>query len=290
MTILFGATAAQPPQPEQRLPRATRANEDAWGVFWPLITMILRKIRPASVRPAHPRPALPNRPPNRKKELMPLETRSSSVVDSPSYWCWWRPPIVVLVLAAICTVLELVLIAADFGLIGSTRWRGLAYQNGAFWAGLLFDWRPNYAAQPWTMFISYAFLHGGISHLAGNMLILFLLAPSFEGRAGTVKFLAIYFISAIGGGAGFALLGSSPLPVVGASGALFGLGGALVFWEYADLRSQGKGIWPVLGIIVILALTNVVFWVLLEGALAWETHLAGFITGWAIAWLLKRLE
>ena len=218
---------------------------------------------------------------------MSPETRSSSVVDSFLRRLHLR--FVVLALAGLCCVTELVLIAADFGLIGSTRWRGLAYQNGAFWAGLLFDWRPNYVAQPWTMFLSYAFLHSGLSHLAGNMLILFLLGPLVLAHVGQGKLLVIYVLSAIGGGAGYALLGNSLQPVVGASGALFGLVGALVFWEFADRRREGKGLWLVSGIVLVLALMNSVFWVLLDGVLAWETHLAGFVTGWVTAWLLKRL-
>jgi len=61
-------------------------------------------------------------------------------------------------IALICCAIEAVLQAADLGVIGSTRWRQLAWQYGAFWAGLLHDWQPNYAAQPIAMFLSYSVL------------------------------------------------------------------------------------------------------------------------------------
>ncbi|MDQ2089653.1 rhomboid family intramembrane serine protease [Marimonas arenosa] len=217
---------------------------------------------------------------------MTPETRSSSSVCT--YLGHLRSWTVLLLLAGLCCVVELVLMSADLGFIGSTRWRGLAYQNGAFWAGLLDDWRPNYVAQPWLMFLSYSFLHGGLSHLAGNMLILVFLGPAVQARVGQWKLLAIYVLSAIGGAAGFALLGNNPQPVVGASGALFGLAGALVFWEFADHRREGRGLWPVASIVLVLIAMNVIFWVLLEGVLAWQTHLAGFVSGWLAAWMLKR--
>ena len=199
-----------------------------------------------------------------------------------------RPGIIVFGLIGLSCLVELTLIAADFGWIGSTRWRGLAYQNGAFWAGLLYDWRPNYAAQPWVMFLSYAFLHGGLGHLAGNMLTLAVLGPLVQARAGQGGFLAIYFLSAIGGAAGFALLSGSPQPVVGASGALFGLAGALLFRDWSDRRRAGRSLWPVGRMILFLAALNLGMWWMLDGVLAWETHLAGFVTGWLVAAVLSR--
>ena len=107
--------------------------------------------------------------------------------------------LVLLGLIALCCGVELVLIAADYGLIGSPRWRGLAYQNGAFWAGLLYNWRPNYTGQPGLMFFTYAFLHSGFGHLAGNMLTLFFLGSIVQDRVGQGWLVALYAVSAIGG-------------------------------------------------------------------------------------------
>jgi len=179
--------------------------------------------------------------------------------------------------------IELILSAADAGLIGSSRWRAIAYQNGAFWAGLLHGWRPNYPAQPWLMFLSYSVLHSGPVHLAGNMLVLWGLGRVLRLRTGTAGFFAVYFLSAIGGALLFGFLSNSPQPMVGASGALFGLVGAWQYWRWSRRRQAGHSLWPVWQTLAWLAGLNALFWVLLNGLLAWQTHLGGFVAGWIVA-------
>ena len=194
----------------------------------------------------------------------------------------WHAP-VLLVLLGLCCGVELVLIAADQGWIGSRLWRSLAYQNGAFWAGLLYNWRPNYDAQPWLMFLTYAFLHSGIWHLAGNMMTLMFLGDIAVRRAGRGGMLLIYVVSALGGAAIFGALTNSPQPMVGASGALFGLAGAWLYWDWAGLWAGWRAQWPTLRNILGLILLNVILWITADGPLAWETHLGGFVFGWATA-------
>lgn len=201
-----------------------------------------------------------------------------------------RPPALLLGLIALTLLPELVLSAADWGLIGSPRWRPLAYQNGAFWAGLLRNWHPNYAAQPAVMFLSYAFLHGGLLHLAGNMLALLGFGTAVIERTGNGGFLAIYLLSALGGGLGFGLISTSAQPMVGASGALFGLAGAMVCWDWQERRAARRPLWPVLRAVLGYMALNLALWAALAGQLAWEAHLGGFIAGWASAALLERLR
>ncbi len=70
--------------------------------------------------------------------------------------------------------------------------------------------------------------------------------------------------------------------MVGASGALFGLLGLWICWDYLDRRHFGEKMWGTYKALFYLVLYNVVFWVLLHGNLAWETHLGGFVAGWLI--------
>ena len=200
---------------------------------------------------------------------------------------WVRPHAVLIALIVICIVIEAVLQGADHGLWGSRRWRALAYQNGGFWRGLLDDWRPNYAAQPMAMFASYSFLHGGFVHLLVNMVTLGSLGRLVIDHVGQGRFLAIYTLSALGGAVGFAVLSNAVQPMVGASGALFGLAGALTGWEYTARRLANEGIGPVLRVLALLLALNLVMYWAMDGHLAWETHLGGFIAGWVATWWFR---
>ena len=88
-------------------------------------------------------------------------------------------------------------------------------------------------------------------------------------------------MSVLGGGLAFGLMSSSPAPMVGASGAIFGLVGAWTWMQGADRAQGGAGpgavALRVLGITAGLALLNLVMWLLAGGVLAWETHLGGFL-------------
>lgn len=186
----------------------------------------------------------------------------------------------------LCLLPELLLSGADFGLWGSPHWRMNAFAWGGFWNGLLGNWRPNFAGQPAAMFLTYGFLHGGIVHFGVNMLTLFSLGPPLSDRLGQGRFLLLYAAALLGGAAGFALLSTAVQPMVGASGALFGLAGAHVALSYRLLRAEGRSIAPVWRALAWLAGLNVVLWWAMNGHLAWETHLGGFVAGWLLVpWL-----
>jgi membrane associated rhomboid family serine protease len=75
--------------------------------------------------------------------------------------------------------------------------------------------------------------------------------------------------------------------MVGASGAIFGLAGAWTWLLGADRRRAGQSApavaLRVAGIMVVLALLNWAMWWLQSGLLAWETHLGGYLAGFAVA-------
>lgn len=184
---------------------------------------------------------------------------------------------------------ELVMSGADWGLWGSARWRPLGYQYGAFWTGLLHGWRPNYAAQPWAMFVSYGFLHAGMGHMLGNLLAVLALGRPVAEYGGGRGLALVWLAGLLGGAAGFGLLAQVSAPMVGASGAIFGLAGALVLWRWReDRRHHRRASRRALLSILILAALNLLMWLWMSGALAWETHLGGFIAGGTVASLLHR--
>ncbi len=186
----------------------------------------------------------------------------------------------------VCAAFELTFQLADWGLLGAPRLRFAAYTYGGFWPGLLSDWRPNFPGQPVTMFLTYSVLHGGFLHFLVNMITLLSLGAAVSERGGTARYAAIYVASILGGAAVYGLLAPDYSPMVGASGALFGLVGALVAWDALERRALSLPMRPVLRVVVILALMNLVLWWAMNGQLAWQTHLGGFLAGAAAGALL----
>lgn len=190
----------------------------------------------------------------------------------------------VMVLIGLCVAVELSLQLGDWGLIqGGPRLRQTVYEFGGFWPGLLRNWNPNYSAQPWIMFLSYSFLHGGLAHLIFNMATLWSLSKPVIERVGGRGFVFLYAAAIVGGALGYYLLAGGVQPMVGASGALFGLAGGLLAWHYIDRFTLQQGLWPIAQAIVLLIAMNLVLWWAMDGQLAWEAHFGGFISGWLFA-------
>lgn len=128
--------------------------------------------------------------------------------------------------------------------------------------------------EPWRM-LTYAFVHdvSGPTHLALNMVALWVIGRVLEPALGRWRFLALYVLSAVGG-AVFALWVADPLqPVVGASGAVYGLFSAL----FLVTRFRGGQV----GSIAVLIGLNLVMSFLLPG-ISWQVHVGGLLTGAAV--------
>ncbi len=80
---------------------------------------------------------------------------------------------------------------------------------------------PEMPFRPWGLF-TYMFLHANLGHVFWNMVLLFFFGPRVESRLGARSFLALYFLSGLGGAA-FTFAFSFGSPVVGASAAVYGI-------------------------------------------------------------------
>lgn len=132
--------------------------------------------------------------------------------------------------------------------------------------------------EPWRMLTS-AFLHspGGILHIAFNLYALWFLGQGLEPQLGRLRFALLYLISALGGSVGVLLLNPIVQPVVGASGAIFGLFGALLvvlLQRRASVRS----------VLILLAINFALGFFVPN--IAWQAHLGGLLTGVACAAVL----
>ena len=199
-------------------------------------------------------------------------------------------PAGLLLLAGGIALIEVVLSLADAGFVADPSLRGRVYVAGAFWSSLLHGDAPLYAAQPVTMFVSHALLHGSLLHMAMNMTILLALGRFTADRYGPGAVLPVFLLGAIGGAAVFGLLSTGAYPMVGASGAVFAFLGVWIAWDWRRHRAAGRPTGPVLRRVVVLAVLNLVLFFGLQGMLAWQAHLGGFLVGLACgAWFEQRI-
>ena len=100
----------------------------------------------------------------------------------------------------------------------------------------------------WYRIVTAMFLHASLLHLAFNMVALFWLGTIVEQAIGTWRYILVYFVSGIAGSAGALLFSSPGATTVGASGAIFGIMGALLVLEY---RATGTFAGQALGLIAV---------------------------------------
>ncbi len=99
-----------------------------------------------------------------------------------------------------------------------------------------FQFDPNYLlTRPWTL-VTYMFLHTGLMHLLFNMIVLYFFGTALENRVGNRQLLAIFFTAGILSAIGYTFLSRpifsiSPGPMIGASGAIYGVFAALTMLE-----------------------------------------------------------
>ncbi len=126
----------------------------------------------------------------------------------------------------------------------------------------------------WWRLVTAAFLHGSFLHIAFNMYVLFALGPTLERILGHGRYVVLYLMAALGGGVASYAFSEVNTVSVGASGAIFGLMGALVV---AGRRLR----YDVTQVLVLLGI-NVVIGFIAPGV-DWRAHLGGLVTGAAVA-------
>lgn len=122
---------------------------------------------------------------------------------------------------------------------------------------------------PWQLLTS-AFLHVQPLHIAFNMMALYFLGPTLESVLGRVRYLALYLVSALAGSAAVMALSASSSQTLGASGAVFGLMGALAV---VALKARGEAQQVLVWIGLNLVITFVV------PGISWQGHLGGLAAG-----------
>jgi membrane associated rhomboid family serine protease len=152
--------------------------------------------------------------------------------------------------------------------------------------------------------ITSMFMHGGLVHLGGNMLYLWIFGNNVEDYLGRAKFTVFYLLCGLGGHAAqIAVSRDSTVPTLGASGAIAGvLAAYLILYPKARVLSLiFLGIF--IRVIEIPAFLLILFWILLQslqgfaslgagqmaqGGVAWFEHIGGFAAGLVLLMILSR--
>ena len=140
-------------------------------------------------------------------------------------------------------------------------------------------------AGEWYRVFTSMFLHFGISHLANNMLVLFVLGQRLEPAVGGVRYLLIYLLSGFGGNVislGLEMQSSNYAVSAGASGAVFGVMGAMI---YVILRNKGRVADLYIKKMMIMAAFSLYFGFTSSGVDN-AAHVGGLICGYLAALLL----
>jgi len=140
------------------------------------------------------------------------------------------------------------------------------------------------ADRPWTM-VTNLFVHAGFGHILFNMLALLFFGGFTARLVGEWSFLAVYFAGGMLGNIFYMLMAPSNAVAVGASGAIFALGGVLV------------ALAPKVKVIVFPVPAPLPLWIAVIGGffilmiipnVAWQAHLGGLVLGLGAGELLKR--
>jgi len=200
-------------------------------------------------------------------------------------------------------IITINILAYLWEILSPTGERYIIYNYGAIPSGLL-SLEKTQALHPAATVFSSMFLHGGLLHIAGNMLYLWIFGNNIEDRLGHFRFLIFYLVSGII--ASYAHAVSSPastIPMIGASGAVAGvLGAYILLFPHARVHTLiFFGFF--VQVVKIPALIVIGFWAIIQvingilsqgllpqGGIAWFAHIGGFLTGLLTIkiWLPKR--
>ncbi len=142
----------------------------------------------------------------------------------------------------------------------------------------LLDYSPWVPSEPWRM-LSALFLHASFIHIGLNMFSLYIFGPILERMLGRTRFIVLYLLSGFGGSLAVLLIAPG-IPVLGASGALFGLFTAF-FVIQRGLGGNGNSL-------LILIAINLVIGFIPGFNIAWQAHVGGLVVGAVVALVLMK--
>jgi membrane associated rhomboid family serine protease len=163
------------------------------------------------------------------------------------------------------------LFAASHGVI---NWNEITARFGLVLGNSQDPFQIGVADGDWYRLITVAFVHEAFWHIGMNMFALWVLGSALEPVLGRWRFISLYLLAALGGSAASLAAATDYSISIGASGAVFGLMGAL----FIVMRKLGRET----GAVVVILAINVVFGFVVQG-IDWRAHLGGLVVGCALA-------
>ena len=174
------------------------------------------------------------------------------------------------------------------------EWRSTAFLLLAFFPiEFSTPYRELFLGQNFIMFFSYSFLHGNFFHMIINVAIFFALGKQIEEQLGPINLTLIFISTAIAGAVAYQLFASgNPVPMVGASGGVFGFFGFLKGKELLYRISHRLSILPFLNLVFGLVILHIILILLhptiIPFQIGWHGHFGGFLSGLVLAGVIKR--
>jgi membrane associated rhomboid family serine protease len=147
----------------------------------------------------------------------------------------------------------------------------LALRPSSTFQGVVFQQVHSVAQGDYWQLVTSMFTHVALWHIGFNMLVLWVLGPQLELAVGRIRYLAIYLISGLAGSAAVMWLSVPYVQTLGASGAIFGLMGALLVIA-VKVHGDIRGIATWIGV-------NLVLTFVLGASISWQGHLGGLAGG-----------
>lgn len=251
-----------PSRPMANLQYLSPQNQEA------LLDAIATHLHPGGMRLLDSGPAAAPTATNPLREAREWQERLQAL--APRTWITWG-------LIGINVLVWLTMVAA-----GASALRGDA--------ALLYAWGANATsavqAGEWWRLLTATFLHAGLMHVAFNMLGLFSIGPLLERIYGHAQFLLIYLVSGLAGSLASLQFSAQTKVSVGASGAVFGIAGALMVGVYQHRHALPKhfsrplisGMLPFVGYSLLMGFT--------QANIDNGAHVGGLLVGALVAWAL----
>ena len=200
------------------------------------------------------------------------------------------PPTVTALFVVIAGI-EAIFTLAEAGLIGGREgigWR-LAYVREYGFSGDIFDWMVAngvWPVQQVMRFVTYPFLNMGFTQGLFAVVLLLAMGKMVAEAMGQVAFVAIFFVSGIGGALVYGLLLNDPQWLVGAYPNVYGLIGGYSFVMWRRLGAEGSPQARAFSLIAILMGIQLLWGVFFTIGTTWVAELVGFFVGFALCFVL----